>query len=78
MRREERDMSDADTQRILAWLTNHPDSTVGEIATATGFSVQFITARLRGAVMAGRARRDREHGAAPWRWSALQARRAMR
>jgi len=69
---------DEDTGRILAWLTNHPDSTVGDIAMATGFGGQFISARLRGAVMAGRARRDREHGAAPWRWSALAARRAVR
>jgi len=69
---------DVDTSRILAWLTNHPDSTVGDIAMATGFSGQFISARLRGAVMAGRARRDREHGAAPWRWSALAARTAAR
>jgi hypothetical protein len=66
------------TSRILAWLTNHPDSTVGDIATATGLGSQFISGRLRGAVMAGRARRDREHGAAPWRWSALAARKAAR
>ncbi len=71
-------MRDADMQRILAWLTGHPDSTVGDIAAATGFSGQYISARLRGAVLAGRARQDREHGGAPWRWSVLAARRAER
>lgn len=64
-----------DTDRILAWLAGHQGSTVGEIATATGFAGQFISGRLRGAEMAGRASRDREHGAAPWRWSVIAAAR---
>lgn len=68
----------ADTERILAWLTRHQGSTVKQIAAATGLGSQYVSARLNGAVMAGRARRDREHGAAPWRWSALAARRTPR
>ena len=65
----------ADTDRILAWLTRHQGSTVKQIAAGTGLGSQYISARLKGAVMAGRARQDREHGAAPWQWSALKAKR---
>ncbi len=68
-------MKAADTDRILAWLTRNQGSTVKDIAAATGLGSQYVSARLNGAVMAGRARKDREHGAAPWRWSALAARR---
>lgn len=68
-------MKTADTERILAWLTSHQGSTVKDIAAETGLGSQYISARLNGAEMAGRARRDREHGAAPWRWSALAQRR---
>jgi hypothetical protein len=66
------------TDRILTWLTGHQGSTVKEIAAGTGLGSQYISARLKGAVMAGRARQDREHGAAPWRWSALAPRRNTR
>ena len=68
-------MKAADTDRILAWLARNQHSTVREIAAATGLGSQYVSARLKGAVMAGRARRDREHGAVPWRWSALKPRR---
>jgi predicted transcriptional regulator len=71
-------VSSTDTDRILAWLTRHQGSTVKEIAAATGLGSQYVSARLKGAVMAGRARQDREHGAAPWQWSALAPRRAVR
>lgn len=65
----------ADTDRILAWLARNQRSTVREIAAATGFGSQYVSARLKGAVMAGRAACDREHGAAPWRWRAIAPRR---
>jgi DNA-binding transcriptional regulator LsrR (DeoR family) len=65
----------ANTDRILAWLTHHQGSTVKQIAAGTGLGSQYISARLKGAVMAGRARQDREHGAAPWQWSALKVKR---
>lgn len=69
-------MADAEgTERILAWLTRNQHSTVREIAAATGLGSQYISARLEGAVMAGRAAKDREHGAAPWRWRAVAPRR---
>lgn len=68
-------MKTADTDRILAWLARNQHSTVGDIVAATGFGSQYVSARLKGAVMAGRAACDREHGAAPWRWSALKPRR---
>lgn len=61
-------MKSLDTDRILAWLAANPDSTVTDIAAATGLGGQCISARLVGAEKAGRAHRDREHGAAPWRW----------
>jgi MarR family len=64
----------ADTDRILAWLARNPHSTVREIAAATGLGSQYVSARLKGAVMAGRAACDREHGAAPWQWRALARR----
>lgn len=66
----------AETDRILAWLTRNQYSTVKEIAAATGYGSQFVSARLNGAVMAGRAARDREHGAAPWVWRAITPGRA--
>lgn len=65
-------MQAADTERILAWLTANQHSTVAEIAAATGLGSQYVSARLNGAVMAGRAAKDREHGAAPWRWRATK------
>jgi hypothetical protein len=68
--------SAGDTDRILAWLTSHQGSTVKDIATATGLGSQYVSARLKGAVMAGRAAKDREHGAAPWQWRAIAPRRA--
>jgi predicted transcriptional regulator len=67
--------SGEDAERILAWLTRNQHATVREIAAATGLGSQYISARLKGAVMAGRAAKDREHGAAPWRWRAIAPRR---
>lgn len=64
-------MSATDLHKILAWLRANPDSTVKAIGNATGFSGQYIHARLEGAEMAGHVRRDREYGCDPWRWSAL-------
>lgn len=64
-----------DTGRILAWLTRNQHSTVREIAAAAGLGSQYVSARLKGAVMAGRAAKDRDHGAAPWQWRAIAPRR---
>lgn len=66
----------ADTDRVLAWLTRNQHSTVKEIAAATGLGGQYVSARLKGAAMAGRAACDRERGAAPWRWRAIAPRRS--
>ena len=68
-------MSTADTDRIVKWLASHQGSTVAEIAAATGLGSQYVSARLNGALMAGRAAKDREHGAAPWQWRAIAPRR---
>lgn len=65
-----------DTGRILAWLAANQHSTVREIAAATGLGSQYVSARLNGAAMAGRAAKDREHGAAPWQWRAIAPRGA--
>lgn len=64
-------MSATDLHKILTWLRDHPGSTVRSIGKATGYSGQYIRARLEAAEMGGQVRRDREFGCDPWRWSVL-------